>query len=312
MENAGFANGVWVWWFALCVISAFNVWALVYAARLLRQRQQQLGPKIYAARRLQWIFSAGYVLGCAYRSCQPVFDVQRLCLFDTFFSSVIVGRSVATVAELCFVTQWALLMHEVSQATNSRIGRWAALAVLPLIATAETFSWYSVLTTSNIGHVVEESLWGFTAGLLVACLLSMWSRCAAHLRPLLLAMCLTGTAYVAFMFMVDVPMYWARWVADEAANRHYLSVGQGVLDTAGRWVVSHQWQVWQSEVLWMSLYFSVAVWLSLGFTQLPRFALRDDPSRAAPATSRHKGLRVPAHAGHSGASGRRTSGSGLV
>lgn len=305
-------NEVFIWWFALCVVSAFNVLALVYAGRLLRQRRQLLGAKVYAARRLQWIFAAGYVLGCAYRSCLPVFDVQRLCLFDTFFSSVIVGRSVATVAELCFVTQWALLMYEISQVTKSRVGRWAALAVLPLIAIAETCSWYSVLTTSNIGHVMEESLWGVTAGLLVACLLSMWSRCAAHLRPMLLAMCVTGTAYVAFMFLVDVPMYWARWVADEAANRQYLTLSQGVLDTAGRWAVSHQWQVWQTEVLWMSLYFSVAVWLSLGFTQLPRFVLKDGPSRAVPARSRRKGLRVPVHAGHGGASGRRTSGSGLV
>jgi hypothetical protein len=266
------ANAVFMWWFALCVVSAFNVLGLVLAARLLRRRQQQLGPKLYAARRLQWLLSAGYVLGCAYRSCLPVFDVQRICLFDTFFASVIVGRSVATVAELCFVTQWALLMHEIAQATRSRVGRWAALAVLPLIAIAETCSWYSVLTTSNIGHVVEESLWGLSAALLVACLVTLWPRCEARLRPLLLAMCLTGAAYVAFMFLVDVPMYWARWVADEAGNRQYLSLSQGLLDTSGRWVVSQQWQVWQSEVLWMSLYFSVAVWLSLGFSQLPRLA----------------------------------------
>jgi hypothetical protein len=180
-----------------------------------------------------------------------------------------VGRSVATVAELCFVTQWALLMREIAQATQSRPGRLASLAVLPLIAVAETCSWYSVLTTSNIGHVVEESLWGISAALLVASLLSMWPRCSPRLRPLLLAMCLTGLAYVAFMFLVDVPMYWSRWVADEAQGRHYLSLAQGVLDTSGRWIVAPQWQVWKSEVLWMSLYFSVAVWLSIAMVHTP-------------------------------------------
>ena len=86
---------------------------------------------------------------------------------------------------------------------------------------------------------------------------------------LLLAMGLTGIAYVAFMFLVDVPMYWSRWVADEAVGRHYLSLSQGVLDTSGRWVVSQQWQVWKSEVIWMTLYFSVAVWLSIAFVHLP-------------------------------------------
>jgi len=263
------ATEVFVWWFLLCVVSALNVLALSYSARLLWQKQGAIPADVYASRRLQLILSAGYVLGCAYRSALPVFDVQRICLFDSWLSSVIVGRSVATVAELCFVTQWALLMREISQVMQSKPGRMAAMAVVPLIAVAETCSWYSVLTTSNIGHVIEESLWGISAMLLVISLLSMWPRSSQRLRPLLIAMCLTGIAYVAFMFLVDVPMYWSRWVADEASGRHYLSLSQGVLDTSGRWVVSQQWQTWKSEVIWMSLYFSIAVWLSIAFIHLP-------------------------------------------
>ena len=265
------ATEVFVWWFLLCVVSALNVLALSYSARLLWQKQGAIPSDVYASRRLQLILSAGYVLGCAYRSALPVFDVQRICLFDSWLSSVIVGRSVATVAELCFVTQWALLMREISQVMQSKPGRLAAMAVVPLIAVAETCSWYSVLTTSNIGHVIEESLWGVSAMLLVISLLSMWPRSSQRLRPLLLAMCLTGIAYVAFMFLVDVPMYWSRWVADEASGRHYLSLSQGVLDTSGRWVVSQQWHVWKSEVIWMSLYFSIAVWLSIAFIHVPAF-----------------------------------------
>lgn len=267
---------VFVWWFFLCVVSAINVLALSYSARRLWQKQGVIPADVFASRRLQLVLSAGYVLGCAYRSALPVFDVQRICLFDSWLSSVIVGRSVATVAELCFVTQWALLMREFSQAMQSKPGRLAAVALLPLITVAETCSWYSVLTTSNIGHVIEESLWGASALLLVVSLVSMWSRSSQRLRPLLVAMCLTGTAYVAFMFMVDVPMYWSRWVADEASGRHYLSLTQGVLDTSGRWVVSQQWQVWKSEVVWMSLYFSIAVWLSIALIHTPALKRQKD------------------------------------
>jgi hypothetical protein len=263
------ATEVFVWWFLLCVVSAANVLALTYSARVLRAKQSVIPADVYASRRLQLLLSAGYVLGCAYRSALPVFDVQRICLFDTWVSSVLVGRSVATVAELCFVTQWMLLMREISVVTQSRPARFAAQAVLPMIVLAETCSWYSVLTTSNIGHVIEESLWGLAAALLVASLLSLWPRVGVRVRPMLLAMALTGLAYVGFMFMVDVPMYWERWLADEASGRSYLSLGQGLQDTSGRWVVSHQWQVWKSEVLWMSLYFSVAVWLSIAFVHTP-------------------------------------------
>ena len=74
------ATEVFVWWFALCVVSAVNVLALSYSARVLWQKQGVLPAEVYASRKLQLMLSAGYVLGCAYRSAFPVFDVQRLCL----------------------------------------------------------------------------------------------------------------------------------------------------------------------------------------------------------------------------------------
>lgn len=38
-----------------------------------------------------------------------------------------------------------------------------------------------------------------------------------------------------------------------------MSLAQGALDISGRWVVSHRWEDWRSEVTWMSLCFSVSV-----------------------------------------------------
>ncbi len=71
------------------------------------------------------------------------------------------------------------------------------------------------------------------------------------------------------MFLVDVPMYWSRWMSDEASGRHYLSIAQGILDVSDRRVVSYRWEDWRSEVAWMSLYFSLAVWLSIALIHLP-------------------------------------------
>ena len=71
------------------------------------------------------------------------------------------------------------------------------------------------------------------------------------------------------MFLVDVPMYWSRWVADEAAGRQYLGIVQGALDASENRVVSHRWEDWQNEVAWMSLYFSTAVWLSIALVHAP-------------------------------------------
>lgn len=262
-------QSVFSWWSFLCAVSAINIVAWLLSAAALKRRQTFLPSDAYAVRRMQLVLSAGYVLGCAFRSVLPVFDVPRLCLVDSWLSSVVVGRSVATIAELCFVAQWALILRETSQATGSRVGRATAAMMVPLIAIAETCSWYAVLTTSNIGHVLEETLWGVSAALLVLSLVEIWPRCAVRLRPLLALWGAAGLAYVFFMFLVDVPMYWGRWLADEASGRHYMSVAQGLLDVSSRWVVSHRVQDWQSEMVWMSLYFSVAVWLSIALIHAP-------------------------------------------
>jgi hypothetical protein len=257
------------WWYFLCAVAAFNISLLFVSAIALKRRSHDLSSEAHSMRRWQLLLAAVYVFGCAFRSIYPVYDVPRICVVDSWLSSVMIGRSVATVAELCFVAQWALMLRESSRAAGSVVGSVTSLALVPLIVIAETCSWYSVLTTSNIGHIAEESIWGLCVVLLIASLLSIRSRGPADRRPLLMACCVVGSIYVAYMFLVDVPMYWSRWIADEIGGRSYLSLAQGAHDMSMRWVVSHRWQDWKNEVVWMSLYFSVAVWISIALAHAP-------------------------------------------
>jgi hypothetical protein len=265
------------------MVAAVNIVGWSLSAVALQRGKVALPEKLYEARRLQLQLSAVYVFGCAFRSAFPVFDVPRLSMVHSWLSTVIVGRSVATCAELCFVAQWAVMLREAARETGSVVARVASRTVLPLIVVAETCSWYSVLTTNNIGHTAEESLWGISAALFVASLTAMAPRCPRDRRPLLLLWCAAAAAYVAFMFLVDVPMYWSRWIADEAIGRHYLSIAQGLHDVAFRQVVSLRWNDWKSEVPWMSLYFSVAVWLSITLIHAPAFRPEKVPARRAGA-----------------------------
>lgn len=267
------------WWMVLCAVSSLNVAGWLASVAIARRRQASLQPAIGTAMRLQMVLSAGYVVGCAYRSAFPVFDVRRLCMVDSWLSSVIVGRSVATFAELCFAAQWALLLKGVAQATGSTTGVRVSRVIVPMIAVAEICSWYAVLTTSNLGHVLEESIWGFAAAALVASLVFLLPRCRPEVRPMLAAGCVLGLAYVVYMFDVDVPRYWARWVFDVGHGHPYLSIDQGLVDASSRWIVSHRWVDWETEVVWMTLYFSVAVWLSISLIHLPRlFGLQGSPT----------------------------------
>lgn len=266
------------WWDTLRAVSVFNISAWALAALWLVRQRPCLSADDWSSRRLQLLLCAGYVFGCAWRSMLPVFDVQRIVLVDSWWSSVIVGRSVATLAELCFVAQWALLLRTAGRDTGSRFAVVVAAALLPLIVIAELCSWHAVLTTSNLGHAIEESLWGFSAALLALSLLAIWPRVEASRRALLAFWCVAAAAYVAYMFAVDVPMYWARWVADEAQGRVYFGLLQGVIDASSRWTVQPDWDAWRTEVTWMSLYFSLAVWMSLALVHLPR--MRSAPRRS--------------------------------
>jgi len=72
-----------------------------------------------------------------------------------------------------------------------------------------------------------------------------------------------------FMVSVDVPMYWARWDADLMAGINYLSISQGVLDASRACVVDFSWDIWRQEIPWMTLYFTLAVWVSISLAHVP-------------------------------------------
>ncbi len=216
-----------------------------------------------ASSSIQLLLSAGYLLGCAFRSVLPVFDIPRVVLIDSWLSNVIVGRSVATVAELCFAAQWALILHRMALLSHSLPVRSVSLVIVPLILIAEGCSWYAVLTTAQRPHAVENSIWGVSAALVVASLLMMEPHWVAGLYSTMIVWSVGGAAYVAYVFLFDVPAYWSRWRADQANGRRYLRIGQGVIDVCRRRIVSYRWEVWKHEVLWMSLYFTFGVWSSI-------------------------------------------------
>lgn len=274
---------VLIFWSAgLAVIAATNLLLWARAAARLQLLAPALPEDVRGTRRLQLWLSAGYVLGCAFRSVVPVYDIPRMSLVDSPLASVLVGRGVATIAELCFVAQWALTLREASCITGSALGRWSARVVLPMILLAEACSWYSVLSTSNLGHAMEETLWALSATLMVACLLAAWPRWKSMHRPAVVVLSALGLAYVSYMLLVDIPLYANRWFQTEAAGAHYLTFAQGLRDIAYPHAVTYSVEAWRHELLWMALYFSVGVWISIGLVHspLPESRLIRLPARA--------------------------------
>jgi hypothetical protein len=279
-----------IWWGFLLAVSTLNIALLSWLHARYRRRPPYRLAGAFAIEPLL-LLATVYVLGCAFRSILPRADVQRICLFDTWLSSILVGRSVATVAELCFIAQWALVLRELGAIANSDTAKNISKTIVPLIAVAECCSWYAVISTNFLGNVLENSLWTATFLLIAIALIRLLPRFGG-LVQFAIATAIAGIAcYVVFMCAVDVPMYFSRWQAELTDGRVFLGAVSGLRDVASRWIVTGDFAQWRDEIPWMSFYFSTAVWASLalgGFGLVkhlvPGYRLRPRPAKPHPKT----------------------------
>jgi len=260
-SSLAWSNPVSWWWAMLTLVSGVNIaaWILMY-----RELHDAGGSGRIPGMQVMLLLSAAYVFGCAFRSLLPRADVQRICLFDTWLSSVVVGRSVATVAEVCFAAQWTMILLQLGTMSGATTAVTAAWVIVPLILIAECFSWHAVVTTNYLGNAIENSIWAvafFIAGVGICRLLPEFD---GALRVILAGTVVGIVVYLAFLMTVDVPMYLKRWRADVARGNRGLKPLEGFRDVSTRWVVTYDLSEWREEIAWMSLYFSAAVWASLG------------------------------------------------
>ena len=286
------SNPVAIWWGLLLVVSSANIALFMLLRHQFRRKTLDRQWRSFRIELLV-LLCAAYVFGCAFRAVLPRADVQRICLFDTWLSSILVGRSVATVAEICFVVQWAIVLRQLGSLTSSDTARNIANAIVPLIVLAECCSWYSVITTSYLGNALENSLWTVTFLLIAAALLRLSYKFYGAFR-LAIGSAVVGIAgYVVFMLVIDVPMYFGRWQADVASGKELLGLVAGLWDVSTRWAVTHEITEWREEIAWMTLYFSVAVWSSLALCSFGLVRDRLLQHRVSSENSRPAARRYP-------------------
>ena len=268
------SNPVARWWMLLTLVSGGNIALWVSLYRELRE--QPTASDVH----LMLLLCAAYVFGCAFRSVLPRADVQRICLFDTWLSSVLIGRSVATVAELCFAAQWAIILTQLGRLAGADTTLTAAWAIVPLILLAECLSWYAVLTKNYLGNAIENSIWALAFSTVGIALCRLLPEFNGPVRWAFVVAIAGIVFYLAFLVTIDVPMYLSRWRADLAEGSKLLGFFEGLRDVSTCWIVTHDHAHWKDEIAWMSLYFSGAVWVSLALcacysleNYLPRYRI---------------------------------------
>jgi len=294
-SSLAWSNPLAWWWSMLTLVSGANIAVWFWLYRELHE-QPTAGLGSTSAIELMLLLCAAYVFGCAFRSFLPRADVQRICLFDTWLSSVVVGRSVATVAEVCFAAQWAIILYQLGTITGADTTSNAAWAIVPLILIAEGFSWYAVLTTKYWGNAIENSIWAVAFFIVGIGLCRLLPEFDGEVRVILAVAIIGIVGYLAFLMTVDVPMYLSRWRAKLADGGRHLRPLEGLRDVSTRWIVTHDLAEWKDEIAWMSLYFSAAVWASLALCvccsledHLPRYrteaTIASSPSKALAVVS---------------------------
>lgn len=268
---------VLAWWAFLSTVTVFQCY-------------QWYGLKPNASaeyyRVLQWRLAGVYAVVCAYRSVFPKIDLERFVLFDVLPSSIFIGRTFATIAEVVFATQCGMcLFHLTLGQSTTAVGADAAALffsssfpsveaihvvcfivarAMPIVLfIAQLFCWSGVISLNHWGHAVEDSIWGAAYACYGACLVGLATRAPAQHLPYMLSGVAACFVFALFIFTVDVPMYLRRWREGKQRRVKYLSLTRGVKDAWARRVRTQSLKDWKEEIAWLTGYFIGGVQFSL-------------------------------------------------
>lgn len=251
------------WWRALCVLSSANVclWLAAW---------WHIDPSLHSYAALQLALSGVYVLVCAYRSVLPRVDLERLVLVDSPLSSIILGRTAATVAEICFAIQLGLLVHQLGERAGLPGVQMAAWGVPVFMTLAQAFCWHSVLTLNHITQAVESLLWAAGFSMTAVLLAVVASHSSGGVQAMALVGLLGSLGFITYVLAIDAPMYLRRYRECQANGQCYLDLASGARDALYRRVPSRQWAAWKEDALWLTPYFSLGAWFSIAMAWAAR------------------------------------------
>lgn len=214
-----------LYWHSLLSLATFL--QCIYATHLLLlARHRRLGSALALL----------YATVCCFRAFFPRVDAERLCFFNSPLSVIGLGRSAATVAEVSFGVLAALITQD----------GWAA--VFTVVGNA--FCWAAVLTRLQRLHALEELCWAVGA---------LYVFVRHRQRFPWLWICLP---FAAVIIGHDIPMYLRKAVTYDSVVP-FVSLWHSFLDAWKCEIVSKSDELWKPEMVWMTPYFTLGVWICM-------------------------------------------------
>ena len=255
---------VYIWWICLVSVSIFNIGYILnfFLTNEMNSYQRKLT-----------LLSIVYAVVCGIRSAFPKKDVECVCLFDCPLSWPIFGRSIATIAELCYIKLIILIIKGVAEDIGIESGSISIMILeklFPFIALAQIFSWMGCLTKNNLWNASEESIWMITFTIITIININISNKIYLQedslknnsIKSLLNMAIPLGIGFVLFLIIVDIPMYIKRWKKNP--DPEVKPMDENFRSLAQCKKVSKSFETWKQDIPWQTGYFTLGVWSSIG------------------------------------------------
>ena len=235
-------------------------------------------------------FAQPFIFECIWRSIYPSLYIPRQVLWDTWHNSIMMDRTLAAIGEVC----WVIQIHYVVQFINFQVraielskgiddlrGTYfvhqAAKLAVCFAVLGEMFSYWSTGTLNNLYATYEPCCWTVLFALFTLCAIQLWKRLSV-IQPqgtrsvtiTLAIMIVAGVIYVYYMLTENIPMYYERYLEDQANGVQYLPVWHGLWQALWLRYPRHDFNAWSEDWSWMTAYFSIACWSAILLMHSPR------------------------------------------
>ncbi len=269
------------WWVSLSIISIINIVFIIYYY-IINKNTNYINLCLFS-------LASIYAVVCAIRSLWPRKDIEKVCIFNSKMSTPLVGRSLATIAELCFIVVIIFIMLHVNKNVENFTGNknknivLTLKLILPIIIIAEILSWIGCITEFELWNAAEESLWGISGiivsiiGILLYLSISnLKSNPKIHSLSMFLKIFTFCTiCFSVFMVFDDIPMYIKRWknkdtnkddkvswneFKNDFKQKNNISFIKGIQEMNKCKKVTNSYKEWKDEIPWLTGYFTLGVW----------------------------------------------------
>lgn len=284
------------WWGCLSVVAFFN---LCFIVNLLTTESKQSRSKSTAEfDSIMKGLCVPYVVMTSWRSFFPNEYADRLCLFDNWMSSAFVGRLLATIGEICFITQVGMGVRRVNleliQLSGGRrtlmnsVVNFLTYFLQLLCFIAQGFCIQSTLTKDHWYGGVEETLWGISHALLAPCVLYLFVQYLVFDGKRINAERIDLSQTQTFLFILlcytvglaiynlhyHVPVLFNISRIETSQGKRYLTAADGLWNAFTERRCSRKFSAWKHTFDWQGIYFTAGAWFSMFMGLPPRVHIK--------------------------------------